>query len=81
MSNTNDKKTGAPRSLDGAGSVSKTLSEHLMDSEFLRGLVSIRSVDAYLESLHVIIKRFEDARSETEKQNSKNKGLDAPRKD
>jgi len=50
-------------------SVSKTLSDHLVNSEFLRGLVSIRSVDAYLESLHVIIKRFEDARDETEKPN------------
>jgi len=42
------------------GYAEKTLSEHLMDSEFLRGLVSVEAVDEYLKSLHVIIKRFED---------------------
>ena len=48
-----------------ADSISKPLSEHLMSSKFLRGLVSIEAVDDYLKSLHVIIKRFEDANNET----------------
>jgi len=37
-----------------------TLQKHLLRSKFLAGLVSVEAVDAYLESLHTIIKRFED---------------------
>ena len=46
----------------------KPLPEHLMESTFLKGLVSIKAVDAYIESLHVIIKRFEDVRDKKEEQ-------------
>jgi hypothetical protein len=38
----------------------KTLEDWLMESKYLRGLVSTNAVDAYIESLHMIIRRFEE---------------------